>query len=37
MAVIIFCMPECSANQVKSFSIALWQYFSKQTMVTVSR
>ena len=29
MAVILFCMPECSANQVKSFSIALWQYFSK--------
>ena len=31
MAGILFCTPECSANQVKSFCIASWQYFSKRT------
>ena len=34
---ILFCMPECSANQLKSFSIALWQYFWKWNMVTVKQ
>ena len=33
--VILFCTLECSANQVKSFSIASWQCVSKWTIVSV--
>ena len=34
---ILFCTLECSASQLKSFSIASWQYFSKRNMVTGNR
>ena len=37
MVVSLFCTPECSASQLKSFFIASLQFFSKRNMVTVNR